>query len=103
MVRGKIAKGHFVQGMQHPRIFGRGHTGRGRTNIAPPPLVRGEDTFAGWRGGGGSIFWKTPDTTLYSTYVSTLWYVRTIAMFSVLLQACLKDGAPQLFDMETVR
>jgi len=35
VVRGKIAKGHFVKGMQHPRIFGRGHTGRGRTNIAP--------------------------------------------------------------------
>ncbi len=38
----------------------------------PPPLVRREDTLAGWRG-GGSIFWKTPDTALYSTYVSTLW------------------------------
>jgi hypothetical protein len=37
------------------------------------PLVRGEDTLAGWKGGGGgSIFWKTPDTALYSTYVSTL-------------------------------
>jgi hypothetical protein len=24
-------------------------------------------------GGGGSIFWETPDTALYSTYVSTLW------------------------------
>jgi len=34
-VRGKIAKGHFVQGMQHPRIFDRGHIGRGWTNIAP--------------------------------------------------------------------
>jgi hypothetical protein len=34
-VRGKITKGHFVQGMQHPRIFGRGHIGRGWTNIAP--------------------------------------------------------------------
>ncbi len=34
-VRGKIAKGHFVQGLQHPRIFGRGHIGRGWTNIAP--------------------------------------------------------------------
>ncbi len=33
-VRGKIAKGHFVQGLQHPRIFGRGHIGRGWTNIA---------------------------------------------------------------------
>jgi hypothetical protein len=28
-------KGHFVPGMQHPRIFGRGHIGQGRTNIAP--------------------------------------------------------------------
>jgi hypothetical protein len=27
--------GHFVQGMQHPRIFGQGHIGQGRTNIAP--------------------------------------------------------------------
>ncbi len=33
-VRGKLAKGHFVQGMQHPRIFGRGHIGWGWTNIA---------------------------------------------------------------------
>jgi hypothetical protein len=33
----------------------------------PPPLVRGEDTLAGWRGGGGSICCKTPDTALYST------------------------------------
>jgi hypothetical protein len=38
-----------------------------------PPLVRGEDTLAEWEGGGGSIFWKTPDTALYSTYVSTLY------------------------------
>jgi hypothetical protein len=30
-----IDKGHYVQGMQHPRIFDRGHIGRGRTNIAP--------------------------------------------------------------------
>ncbi len=52
-------------------------------NIDPPPphppplraLMREEDTLAGLRGGGGSIFWKTPDTALYSTYVSTLWRV----------------------------
>jgi hypothetical protein len=50
-------------------------------NIEPPPphrparpLVRGEDTLAGWRGGGGSIVRKMPDTALYSIYVSTLWY-----------------------------
>jgi hypothetical protein len=42
-------------------------------SVYPPPLVRGEDTLAGWRGDGGSIFWKTPGTALYSTYVSTLW------------------------------
>ncbi len=38
----------------------------------PPPLERGEDTLAGWRGGGASIFWKTSDTALYFMYVSTL-------------------------------
>jgi hypothetical protein len=38
----------------------------------PPPLVQGEDTLAEWKRGGGSIFWKTLDTALYSTYVSTL-------------------------------
>jgi hypothetical protein len=40
----------------------------------PPPPRRG-----GWgvnraeRGVGGSIFWKTSDTALYSKCVSTLW------------------------------
>jgi hypothetical protein len=33
-VRGTIAKGHFVQGAQHPRIFGQGHIGRGHINHA---------------------------------------------------------------------
>ena len=28
-VRDTISKGRFVQGAQHPRIFGRGHIGRG--------------------------------------------------------------------------
>ncbi len=47
-------------------------------SVYPPPHPSsgaGEDTLAGWKGGGGSIFsifWKTPDTALYSTYVSTL-------------------------------
>ncbi len=36
------------------------------------PLVRGEDTLAAWRGGGGSLVRKTPDTALYSIYVITL-------------------------------
>jgi hypothetical protein len=39
----------------------------------PPPLVRGEDTLAGWREGGGSTVRKIPDTALYSIYTSTLW------------------------------
>ncbi len=43
----------------------------------PPPLVKGEDTLAGWRGGGGSIVRKTPDTALYSIYVSTLWLIQS--------------------------
>jgi len=39
--------------------------------------VRGVDTLDGWRGDGGSIFWKTPDTALYSTYISTLWALQS--------------------------
>ncbi len=56
-------------------------------NIDPPPSHRPACVYphpafgAGgghtrWveRGvGGGSIFWKTPDTALYSTYAGTLW------------------------------
>ncbi len=33
-VRGTISKGGFVQGAQHPRIFGLGHIGRGHINPA---------------------------------------------------------------------
>ncbi len=40
--------------------------------VCTPRLGCGGDIFAGWRLGGGSIFWKTPGTALYSTYVSTL-------------------------------
>ncbi len=40
-------------------------------SVYPPPLLRGEDTLAGCRGGGGSIFWKTQDTALYSTYIES--------------------------------
>jgi hypothetical protein len=43
------------------------------SECVPPPLVRGEDTLAGWRGGGGVNIWEDADTALYSTYVSTLW------------------------------
>jgi hypothetical protein len=46
---------------------------------SPPGVVGGggEDTLAGWRGGRGSIVRKTPDTVLYSIYVSTLWLHRS--------------------------
>ncbi len=33
-VRDTISKGDFIQGAQHPRIFGRGHIGRGHINPA---------------------------------------------------------------------
>jgi hypothetical protein len=89
-VRGKIAKGHFVQGMQHPRILGRGHIGRGWTNIAPnmnppppiqlaskfsPQFSKGRTHSPGGKGGGGvNVFWKTSDTSLYSTYNNNTLY-----------------------------
>jgi hypothetical protein len=46
-----------------------------RVHVYPPPLVRGEDTdtLARGREGGGSIVRKTPETALYSIYVSTFW------------------------------
>ncbi len=40
-----------------------------------PPLVRGEDTLSGQRGGLGVNILEDADTALYSTYVSTLWLV----------------------------
>jgi hypothetical protein len=40
---------------------------------SPPAFGAGEDTLAGWRGGRGSKFWKTSDTALFSTYVSSSW------------------------------
>jgi len=42
-------------------------------SVYPPPLLRGEDTLAGRRGGWGSIFWKTRDIGLpsYSNNLST--------------------------------
>jgi hypothetical protein len=41
----------------------------------PPPAFGAGVGHIRWleRGVGGSIFWKTPDSALYSTYVSTLW------------------------------
>jgi hypothetical protein len=49
-------------------------------NVYPPPPAFGageEDTFAGGRGDGGSIVWKTPEPALYST-VSTLWFLLSV-------------------------
>jgi len=78
-VRGKIAKGHFVQGMQHPRILGRGHIGRGWTNIAPnmnppppiqlaskfsPQFSKGRTHSPGGKGGGGLMFFGRRQTHL---------------------------------------
>ncbi len=41
--------------------------------VSNPRLwCRGRTHSLGGEGDGGSIFWKTPDTALYSTYVSTL-------------------------------
>jgi hypothetical protein len=34
LVSGTISKGRFVQGAQHPRIFGQGHISRGHINPA---------------------------------------------------------------------
>jgi hypothetical protein len=48
-----------------------------RRVCTPPLLARGDDTLAGWRGGGGSIVRKTPDTALHSIYVSTLCFIHT--------------------------
>ncbi len=43
-VRGTISKGRYVQGAQHPKIFGRGFIGRGHINPASSgiglPMVR---------------------------------------------------------------
>ncbi len=42
-------------------------------NVDPHPPSWGGTHSLGGEGGGGSIFWKTQGTALYSTYVSTLW------------------------------
>ncbi len=41
-------------------------------SVYPPAFGARGYTLAGWRGGGGSIVRKTPDTALYSIYVSIL-------------------------------
>jgi hypothetical protein len=50
-------------------------------SVPPPRLWCGGRTHSlGGERGGGSIFWKTRDTALYSTYVSTLWMQRSTAV-----------------------
>jgi hypothetical protein len=44
LVKGTISKGRFVQGGQHPRIFGRGHIGRGHINPASIQVVKTSKT-----------------------------------------------------------
>jgi hypothetical protein len=41
-VRDTISKGGFVQGAQHPRIFGRGHIGRRHINPASNRMFAGK-------------------------------------------------------------
>jgi hypothetical protein len=41
-------------------------------SVYSPPLVRAEDTLAGWRWGWGVNILEDADTALYSTYVSIL-------------------------------
>jgi hypothetical protein len=40
--------------------------------VCTPASGAGGGTLAGWRGGGGFLVRKTPDTALYSIYVSTM-------------------------------
>jgi hypothetical protein len=74
-----------------------------RRLCTPSPLVRGEDTLGGWRGGGGSIFRKTPDTALYSIYVGTLWCKLNPCLFyskpTTMLQLGIGQGPPTRHDL----
>jgi hypothetical protein len=50
-------------------------------SVSSPRTKGGGYTLAGGAGGGGTIFWKTPGTALYSTYVSTLWYSGSLSIY----------------------
>jgi hypothetical protein len=70
-------------------------------SVYPPPLVRGEDTLAGGRRGGGSIVRKTPDTALYSMYictVSTLWCIHMfrLCLLHPLFSSFRRHAAPSI-------
>ncbi len=51
-------------------------------SVSPPPLMRGEDTLAGWRGGGVSIFWKMPDTALSVLYIRKYFVIVMLSLLS---------------------
>ncbi len=71
------------------------------TLCTPPLLVRGEDTLAGGRGGGGSIVRKTPDTALYSIYVSTLWC--TLSQCELLFASFRPHTSIYLFTQQNIK
>ncbi len=50
-------------------------------------------SLKGGRGGGGSIVRKTPDTSLYSTYVSTLWFIGSVFVEVNRLYPCVYSEA----------
>ncbi len=89
----------------------RDYTVRGQSNVwhlsnywpptpSPPGecVGRGEDTLAGWRGGGRSIVRKTTDTALYSIYVSTLWSTPTVILAFQVLLVLGTDNRGMLFE-----
>jgi hypothetical protein len=47
-------------------------TARRVCSVHPPPLVRGEDTLAGWRGVGGSIVTSEDARHCFVLYICTL-------------------------------
>ncbi len=87
LVRDTIFKGGFVQGAQHPRIFGRGHIGRGHIN--PAWLAVGYRVMAGQYGvSQGDTGWisgynvlkanmvycsSTPGDTLIRVLIRPVW------------------------------
>ncbi len=52
-VQGRIVQGHIVQRTEHPRLFVRGHSGRGRNKIVKYVRLRVLDFYV--NGGGGGI------------------------------------------------
>jgi hypothetical protein len=67
----------------------------------PPAFSAGGRTHSlVGEGGGGSIFWKTSDTALYSSYVSTLWPSRWI--FILCDFRCKKDDSKQAWASSVV-